>query len=392
MEEIRKMKTAVIGCGMISNIYIRNLKRMFSIIDLAAVCDMRQESAEKQAQVYGIERVMTMEEIAADPDIELVINLTPAFAHYDVIRQMLLAGKHVWTEKMLTTDLEKGRELLKIADEKGLYLGVAPDTVLGAGVQTARNIIDSGLIGEVTSCVASVNRNQPLNSEFFRFLRGNGGALPYDVGIYYVAALTALLGPVEEVQAYGMPAPAHPAEMLSMNGLDAWQIPGNNLLAGCMKFKSGAVGTVHFNGNAAGEEKQLIYIYGTKGILRLGDPDTFGGFVKLTLPNAQEIDIPMTHGYDGKPLADQPDVIDLAYGHRGIGAAEMAWAIRGGRPNRCSKEFGFHAMEVLCGMDEAAVSHKPYALTSTFEMAPLQAGYFCKNGSLPADAERSLMA
>ena len=163
--------------------------------------------------------------------------------------------------RMMNADLEKGRELLKIADEKGLYLGVAPDTVLGAGVQTARHTIDSGLIGEVTSCVASINRNQPLNSEFFRFLRGDGGALPYDVGIYYVAALTALLGPVEEVQAYGVPAPVHPAEMLSMNGQDAWQIHGNNLLAGCMKFKSGAVGTVHFNSNTAGEEKQLIYSF-----------------------------------------------------------------------------------------------------------------------------------
>ena len=171
MKEIRKVKTAVIGCGMISNIYIRNLKRMFAIIDLCAVCDMRRESAEKQAQAYGVERVMTMEEIAADPEIELVVNLTPAFVHYDVIKQMLLAGKHVWTEKMLTTDLEKGRELLALANEKGLYLGVAPDTVLGAGVQTARRVIDAGLIGEVTSFYVSVNRNQPLNSEYFRFLR-----------------------------------------------------------------------------------------------------------------------------------------------------------------------------------------------------------------------------
>ena len=393
MEEIRKMKTAVIGCGMISNIYIRNLKRMFSIIDLIAVCDMRRESAEKQAQAYGVEKVMTMEEIAADQSIELVINLTPAFAHYDVIKQMLLAGKNLWTEKVLTTDLEKGRELLRIAEEKGLYLGVAPDTVLGAGVQTARHIIDSGLIGDVTGCVAAVNRNQSLNSEYFRFLQGDGGALPYDVGIYYVAALTALLGPVEEVMAYGMPAPVHHTEMLSANGLDTWQIPGNNLLAGCMKFKSGAVGTVQFNGNTIGEEKQIIYIYGTKGILRLGDPDTFGGFVKLTLPNADEIDIPMTHGYDGKPVVDQPDGIDMAYGHRGIGPAEMAWAIRKNRPNRCSKEFGFHAMEILCGMDEAAATRKPYAMTSTFEMAPLKDGYFCKmgHGSMPADAERSLI-
>ena len=105
-----------------------------------------------------------------------------------------------------------------------------------------------------------------------------------DVDIYYVAALTALPGPVEEAQAYSVPMPVHPSEMISMNGLDDWQIPGNNLLAGYMKFRSGAMSTVHFNGNAAGEEKRLIYIYGIKGILRMGDRDTFGGFVKLTFP------------------------------------------------------------------------------------------------------------
>ncbi len=394
METLKKVRTAVIGCGMISHIYIRNLKRMFAIIDLVAVCDRSPENAKRQAEAYGVPRVMTMEEIAADESIELVVNLTPAFAHYDVIRSMLLAGKHVWTEKMMTTTLEQGRELLRIADEKGLCLGVAPDTVLGAGVQTAKNIIDSGLIGDVTSCVVSINRNQSLNSEIFRFLRGEGGALPFDVGIYHIAAMTALLGPVTEVQAFGAPAPVHEAQLFSANPVgESWQVPGNNLLVGGLKFQSGALAMVHFNGNTIGEEKNGFTVYGTRGILSLGDPNTFGGYVRMTLPEADEVELPKTHGYDGTPPTDKPDGIDLGYGHRGIGVAEMAWSIRKGRPNRCSKEFGFHAMEILLGMDESAGTGKIYKMTSTFSMRPLPAGYYSTlgHGAMRGDAERSLM-
>ena len=175
---IQKVKTAVIGCGMISNIYIRNLKHLFWICDLAAVCDINPAAAREKAELYGVERIMTIDEIAESDEIELVVNLTGPAAHYDVIKRMLLAGKHVFTEKMLVTDLAQGREVVALAREKGLYLGVAPDTVLGAGLQTARRAIDSGWIGTVTSCQATINRNQPLNSERFRFLRGEGGALP----------------------------------------------------------------------------------------------------------------------------------------------------------------------------------------------------------------------
>ena len=171
-----KVKTAVVGCGMISSIYIRNLSQMFSVIDLCAVCNRGREAAEARAREFGIARAMTIDEAAADPEIELIVNLTPAFAHYDIIKKMLMAGKHVYTEKIFTTDLEKSRELVALANEKGLYLGVAPDTVLGAGIQTARYLIDTGMIGEVTSVQMAVNRNQALNSEVFTFLQGEGGS------------------------------------------------------------------------------------------------------------------------------------------------------------------------------------------------------------------------
>ena len=213
-----KVRTAIVGCGMISNIYIKNLKNLFSIIDLVAISDINRAAAEEKARTYGISRVLTPEEVAASPDIEMVINLTPAYVHYRVIRQMLEAGKHVWTEKVMAVTCREARELCDLASEKGLYLGCAPDTVLGAGLQTARRALDTGMIGTVTSGVAVINRDQTLNSEVFTFLRGNGGTLPYDVGIYYIGALLSLLGPVKSVKAFGAPAPVHAPQFLFRNG------------------------------------------------------------------------------------------------------------------------------------------------------------------------------
>ncbi len=392
MEEIRKVRTAVVGCGMISNIYIRNLKNLFYIIDLAAVCDLREEAARKQAETFGVEKVMTVDEIAAADDIELVVNLTAPVAHYDVIKKMLLAGKHVYTEKMFTTRLEDAEELVRIADEKQLYLGVAPDTILGAGIQTARGIIDAGLIGEVTSVQARINRNQSLNSETFRFLRNDGGCLPYDVGIYYVGALLALIGPVKSVCAFGVLAPVHEAEFLfASRPEDSWRVPGNNTVAASLRFENGVVGSVLFDGNTVNINKHGFTVYGTKGILEVGDPNEFGSPVRLALPGQEEIVFPFTHGYDGKSVFSHPEWFD-GYGNRGIGVAEMAWALRESRKNnRCSKEYGLHCMEVLIGMEKSSESGKPYETKSRFVMDPLKAGYYSGSAAFRQDAERSLI-
>lgn len=392
MNSVKKIKAAVIGCGMISNIYIRNLKNMFYIIDLAAVCDRNESAAKAQSDRFGIDRVMTSEEIAASDDIELVINLTGPAVHYSVIREMLLAGKHVYTEKMFTTDLAQAKELVDLANEKGLYLGVAPDTVLGAGIQTARKILDAGLIGEVTSVQAHINRNQPLNSETFRFLRGEGGSLPYDVGIYYIAAMTALLGPIHSIRAFGNPAPDHQAQLLyDADPGDHWQLPGNNVLSAIFRFENDIIGNVHFDGNTVNDSQHGFTIYGTKGILKLGDPNSFDGEVSLILPDSGETRIPFTHGYNGKSIFPEPQWFDV-YGNRGIGVAEMAWAIRTGRSDfRCSKEYGLHCMEVLIGMDEAANTGETYMPESRFYMKPLASGFNAIDSMGKCDPERSLI-
>jgi predicted dehydrogenase len=291
---------------------------------------------------------------------------------------------------MMTTDLEKGNELVQIAEEKGLYLGVAPDTILGAGLQTAKYVLEKGLIGDVTSCHVSINRNQSLNSEIYRFLRNAGGTLPFDVGIYYVGALLSLLGPVESLVAMGAPAEQHEAQLLYANEYgDRWQIPGSNVMCGLLKFVSGVTGSVHFDGNTVNSEQSTMVIYGTKGILKLGDPNTFDGFVKLCLPENEECDLPLTHGYNGKNTLE-PSPFDF-YGHRGIGVAEMAWAIRKNRKNRCSKEYGLHCMEVLCGMEKSSETGERFYPQSRFEMKLLTPGYYSTISGGRGDAELSLV-
>ena len=390
--KMKKVKTAVIGCGMISNIYLRNLKKLFYIIDLVAVCDNNEKAARKQAEAFQIAHVMTSAEIAASSEIELVVCLTGPSAHYSVIKEMLLAGKHVYTEKMFTTNLKEAEELVELAERKNLYLGVAPDTVLGAGIQTARRMIMLGLIGEVTSIQINVNRNQSLNSEKFRFLRRDGGALPYDVGIYYIAVALTLCGPVSGIRAFGKKAPEHQAQLLYEEEPEAvWQIPGNNLVSAALEFESGAIGSVLFDGNTTSSVQHGFTVFGTKGILKIGDPNRFDGETRLILPNSEEMVVPFTHGYDGTNLIGEKQWYD-AYGDRGIGVAEMAWALRMKRKNnRCSKEYGLHCMEVLLGIDEAAATGETYQPHSRFHMDPLECGYYSKDGIGRGDAERSLM-
>ena len=387
-----KVKTAVVGCGSISSIYIRNLKSLFTIIDLVALCNRTREKAEEKAAQFGIPKVMTMEEIAAAPDIELVVNLTPPDSHYEVTKMMLEAGKHVYSEKVFTTDLEQAWELSALAKERGLYLGVAPDTVLGAGIQTARRIIDTGLIGKVSSGFVSVTRSHNLMSELFPFLRGQCGCLPYDVGVYYVGALIALLGPVKSVRAYTAPAPVYEKQLLFVeNAPDSWQIPGSNLVCAGLEFESGVLVSMHLNGNTVGSEQSRFELYGDLGMMKVGDPNVFGGKVTLLLPEGREVEFPFTHGYNGTNTLSEPMPFDGS-GNRGIGVAEMAYALRQGRPNRLSQDYGIHCLEVLTGIDTAAATGTTYEMKSACQIRPLAPGFYSTVwGSARADAERSLI-
>ena len=361
---VRPMRTAVVGCGEISEIYLQNMTSCFSVLEVCACCSQHGESARQKAERYGL-RACTFEEILADTSIELIVNLTPAPAHYDIVRRSLLAGKHVYTEKILTPELSSARELLELAREKGLVLGAAPDTFLGAAVQTAKAAADQGMIGRITSCHASVNRDLSALYTPGAFGTLPGGGIGFDLGVYYLTVLLCILGPV--AQAAGMLRTNGPQRVMkdpaSPRYGEEFPIQNENLMTGVLAFENGVLGTLHFTGCSILPEAPHIQLYGSQGILYIPNPNMFGGQV-LVQKKGMEAPLPLPHSFG------------FAGNCRGLGVAEMAWAIRGSRPNRASGALAYHALEVFTAIAKSSQNGRFEQVASRFEIPrPLPEGY-----------------
>lgn len=339
----KKIRTAVVGCGAISDIYLTNMIHRFPNLEVTACTSRHLESAQKKAAQYGI-RACSYDEILQDVTIDMVVVLTPAPTHYELIRQALLNGKHVYTEKTMTVGLEEAKELIQLSKEKGLYLGSAPDTFLGAALQNARRAIDEGVIGEVTSFQIHANRNIDIIASFATFLCMPGGGICYDYGVYYLTALVSLLGPVKRVSAIvrnknekrkntSPGTPGYGREYEYRNESQA---------AAAMELKNGVFGTFVLNGDSILQDQAEFMIYGTKGILKLSDPNQFGGEVILMASDSKQWEATT------KKAVHYTDA--FSENSRGIGPAEMASAIIEGRPNRANKEMAYHVLDVISQM------------------------------------------
>lgn len=355
---VKQVKVAVVGCGMISDAYLSTMKEKFKILDVVACCDRNPEKAQQAARKYGAE-ALTMEEILAHESIELVVNLTTPTAHYPVIKRLLEGNKHVYTEKVLTVELEDAAELLKIADQNGLYLGAAPDTFLGSAIQTARYVVDSGMLGEITSCYGALSRDGSIFGSPTSFTVKPGGGIGFDVGIYYITALLSMLGPVREVT--GVVQTRNPQRQVHTleNFGETFQIECENIMAGTLVFERGTVGTLLFDSNSVFiiPEKPSLVLFGTLGVMYMADPNQFGGEVKVILKgNNESMVMQQSHAFSDEC--------------RGLGVAEMAWAMRLGRKNRANKEMAYHALEVLHGIVRSSQTKSSQVIQSTFAMMP----------------------
>lgn len=361
-----RLNVALIGSGAISGIYLSNMTRRFSVLNVVGCSDIRPERSAARAEEFGI-RQMTNEEILSDPSIDIVVNTTYPLAHEQVNRQALLAGKHVFCEKMIAVDWAEGESLCALAKAQGKWLCVAPDTFLGAGIQTARKLIDAGFIGEPMHAQAVVVRGYDLVGEDggdipFPFLPGGG--IPFDMGGYYLHALIQLLGPLDRVTGF---AGIRNKEKPFLNPRnpkfgETWTVQSPNHLAAALSFTGGAYGTLTVLSEVFGE-LPCIEIYGTEGILRYEDPNLYGDRVYLARKPAQYshpefFEIPHTHGF----TTDS----------RGIGPAELAWSILSGRTPRTEASLGLHAFEAIHGIMGGTM----YQMQTTLHRPqPLPSGY-----------------
>ena len=339
----RRFRIGIIGAGAISGRYIGTIQKKFLSMEVVSVCAAHRERAEKKAREYGI-AACTLEEMLADPSIDMVLNLTPVGAHYEIVKKALLAGKHVYTEKTMTDDPKTAGELAALAKEKGLYLGCAPDTFLGAAVQTARKAIDGGAVGEVTSFGIAANRSNDLLLSLFAFLREPGAGVCYDYAVYYITALVSLLGPVAQVAAVvRAPYPTH-VNILpqSPDFGKVMDTPNESQVSAVLRMKSGVAGTFMVNSDSVRADQAFFAIYGTKGILYLTDPNQFGGDVML-LREPEDLQKPL--------IREKLEPVNPYFEEsRGLGAADLAEAIRTGRRARADAEMAVHVLDVLHAM------------------------------------------
>lgn len=356
MEPVR---VGLAGCGNISGIYFKN-GALFNSTEIVACADLLPERAEASAAEYGIPKVYSVEEMLADPDIELVLNLTIPKAHGPLGIAALEAGKCVHTEKPLAVTREDGRRMVELAKEKGLLLGAAPDTFMGAGLQTCRKLIDDGWIGEPVAATAFMqchgHENWHPDPDFFY---QPGGGPMFDMGPYYITALVALIGPVKRVA--GSTRTAFPERLITSEPHLGEVIKVNTAthLAGTMDFENGAIATMIMSFDVWGHHLPCIEIHGTEGSLSVPDPNGFGGEVQVCRPRTREWEtVPLTHRY--------------AENSRGIGPADMACALRTGRRHRANEALAYHVLDVMHAFQESSDKGAHVMLESTCERpAPL---------------------
>ena len=346
-------RIGVVGCGNISDIYFTNLTGMFGKqVKVTALTDLIPERAEKASAKYNVPYIKNTSDLINSPDVDIILNITEPYNHYRVALEAVKAGKHIYGEKPLCATREEALEVMKMAAEKKLLVGNAPDTFLGAGIQTCRKIIDEGRIGKTVAATAfMVNHGHENWHPGPEFYYKNGGGPMFDMGPYYLTALITLIGPIARVS--GSTKKSFDNRTITSEPLNGKVIDVDvpTHIAGIMDFASGAVGTIITSFDVYSHTLPCIEIYGSEGSLRVPDPNTFGGQVFISrFREANWTEVPLLKNYSENS--------------RGLGLADMADAISTGKTHRASGELSYHVLEVMHGFHDASDSGAYYNLKS----------------------------
>ncbi len=357
---MKRMRVGLIGCGSISQTYLKNSKGIYAdSFEIVAVSDIRREAAEAKAKEFGIAKVLTTEEMLAAPEIDVILNLTVPTAHRDIIIRALEAGKHVYTEKPFGVSMDDSNAIMAALKKSGKQLGSAPDTFMGMPCQTALKAIKSGYIGDVMGanclCIHPTHGNENWHPEPFFFYQRGAGPM-FDMGAYYFNMLIPMMGPAKRVMCMQtmnfkerlintMP---HKGEYIHV------EVPTH--VVSLIEFASGATVTFMNTLDVWNSKQPWIEIYGTEGTIILPDPNHFSGEVLMT-----------RLGYGENAWVKVPDLVEYKDTQRGAGLADMCKAIAEGRPIRPSAEMACHVNEIINACDIAAETGSAYTLQTTCE-------------------------
>lgn len=401
---VKKVKVGVVGCGGIcKGTYMENMVNKFAVIDVVGCYDLIEARMDYMVNKYGIKKYSSLEEICSDPEIQIICNLTYPESHVLVSKTAMEHGKHVYCEKMMAPTFEDATMLAKLAEEKGVLYTTAPDTFLGAWEQSARKYLDDGIIGKPVTVHAQVSRHYEPSSPFFDtapkhffFPLHYGGGFPFDLGGYYIHEMINLFGSIKRVTGFGgnlnpirtFTNPKHPKYG------ETFEVNTPTTLLAALEFENGVLGT--FNISSDTESTHNFTVAGTQGVLKLGDPNMFSDTISVTRPGAKPKNemlagLTPTSGPSFLKLDDDDDrqmlaeftmeqTVDLPLVHgfyessRGVGLADMCYAIINGRRPRCHYDIGLHAIEVIHAIQESCKTGKIYEMTTKCDRpAPIAA-------------------
>lgn len=352
------VRIGLIGCGNISAAYL-NGAAMFPEMTIRACADVDESRATARAAEFGI-AAASVEALLSDPEIDVILNLTTPQVHVAVGLDAIGHGKHVYAEKPLATGTADGRRLIEAATAAKRLVGSAPDTFLGGSHQTARRLIDDGAIGTPLSGTAyMMNHGHEHWHPDPAFYYAAGGGPMFDMGPYYLTNLVNLLGPVASVVGSASSGYAEREILSERKRGERVPVAVATHVAGLLTFVAGAVVSISTSFDVWQHRHGNMELYGTEGSIVVPDPNRFGGTVALAKRREPWADVALTHGFaDGN--------------FRSVGLADMARAIRTGRPHRCSGALAFHVLEVMEAFGKSSEQGLAIAIESRCERpAPL---------------------
>lgn len=348
-----RVGVGVIGAGVISSQYLTNLTA-FPDVEVRFVADIDEPRAAAQAEAFGVARSGSTADLLADDGIEIVVNLTIPKVHVEVGLDILEAGKNVWSEKPIAMDRESARRLVTAAEESGLRAAVAPDTFLGAGIQSARRYLESGGLGDVKTALSLFQNPGPNawhpNPDFL-FQEGAGPL--FDVGVYYVTAMVQFFGPVKRVQATSAKYQDTRVIGEGPRAGQSFDVTVPTHVSALFEYESGQTSQSIFSFDSR-LTRTLLEVSGVDGTLVVPDPNMFDGELVVH----RDVDDVETYPVTGSTAS------------RGIGVVELARAIRADRPERASAHQGYHVLDIMASTIEAAERGGPVDVESTLEVPP----------------------
>lgn len=354
---MEKVKVGIIGCGMISEIYLKNMTTVFNdILEPIACTDINKEAAKKRAAMYGLKVLESAEELVGLKEIDLVLNLTIPEVHYEIAKLALMNGKHTYSEKPLATTIEEGEELVSLAKQKGLYIGAAPDTFLGGGLQTCRKLLEEGAIGKPISARGTMLARGPESfhphPEFF-YKEGAGPLL--DMGPYYITALVSMFGSAKRVA--GISKMTTPERIITGKERNGENFPCfvDTYSEGLIEFENEVIANITTSWDMSfpywKSGAPLLEIFGSEGSMILPDPNTFCGITSEPMSDVGHY-VMVKRGVE--EFKKVPVIEKYIENSRGLGVADMALKIKNGGVSKVNGEMSLHVLEIMLGILESS--------------------------------------